>query len=175
MLRDSKNNNLEISKSEKHSVVLGIDPGYERLGICIVEKDKGKKETLTFSDCIRTNPKMSFSDRLLEIGNAIESIIEEFGPTELATENLFLSMNQKTAMRVAETRGVILFLSRKYGLSINEYTPMQIKLAITSYGKSDKKQMISMVQKLIKIDKPDALDDEYDAIAVALTHLAIKK
>jgi crossover junction endodeoxyribonuclease RuvC len=161
------------SKENKKSVVLGIDPGYERMGVCIIEKEYGKKESLIFSDCIRTNSKIAFPDRLLEIGESLDSIINEFGPNALAIENLFITNNQKTAMRVSETRGVLLYLSRKYGLTINEYAPMQIKTAITSYGKSDKKQMISMVQKLIKINKPDALDDEYDAIAVALTHLAI--
>ncbi len=155
--------------------VLGIDPGYERLGIAIVEKIGGRnKDILLYSSCFQTSAKLAFPDRLKLLGDEVKRIMEEFEPTALAIESLFFKTNQKTAMHVAEARGVILYEARNRNISVNEYAPLSIKNAITSYGKADKRQMISMIPKLVKINKEIKHDDEYDAIAVALTHLAIK-
>lgn len=148
--------------------ILGIDPGYERLGVAVIEKKKDG-EDLLFSECFRTDAKLPFGDRLLHIGQRIESVIKEMSPEALAIENLFVSTNQKTAMRVGEVRGVILYLSEKAGLSVKEFTPLQVKIAITGYGKSEKKQVDHMVRRLIQINKKNILDDEIDAIAIALT------
>jgi len=156
-------------------IVLGIDPGYERLGISIVQKVQGKKEVLLFSSCIRTSAKLTFTDRLLELGKAIEEVIQDFEPKELAIENLFLSANQKTAMKVSETRGAIIYIAKKSGLKISEYTPMQVKVAITGHGGADKTQIIKMLKNILNIEKEIEFDDEYDAIAIALTHLAYEK
>ena len=128
-----------------------------------------------YSDCLRTSPKESFEQRLLVIGNEIEKVIEEYSPKALAIENLFLSNNQKTAMRVAEVRGAILYLAAKNGLVISEMTPLQIKLAVTGDGKSSKDQMMKMVNLLIKTTKKDMLDDEYDAIAAGIAFFALNK
>lgn len=155
--------------------VLGIDPGYERLGIAIIEKKVSEKENLLYSACIRTSSKESFSQRLLTLGEHIERVIQEFSPDALAIENLYLSNNQKTAMRVAEVRGMILFLAMKHGLIIEEFNPLQIKLAITGDGKSTKEQIMKMVALLIKIANKQALDDEFDAIAVGLSFFALGK
>ena len=152
--------------------IISIDPGYERLGVAILDKEKGQKETVAFSDCIRTNTKDIFEDRLREIGIKIEKLIEEYKPEALSIENLFISNNQKTAMRVAEVRGVLIYICRKNNLSIKEFTPLQIKLAVTGDGKSAKDQVIKMVKLLVKNIKEKALDDEYDAIAIGLTYFA---
>jgi crossover junction endodeoxyribonuclease RuvC len=152
--------------------ILSIDPGYERLGVAILDKEKGQKEVLVFSDCIKTSPKDSFEDRLTQIGLKIEELIFIYKPTALSIENLFISNNQKTAMRVAEVRGTLIYICRKNNLSIKEFTPLQVKLSVTGDGKSSKDQMIKMVKLLIKGVKPDALDDEYDAIAVGLAFFA---
>ncbi|MCX6716343.1 MAG: crossover junction endodeoxyribonuclease RuvC [Candidatus Taylorbacteria bacterium] len=153
--------------------VIGIDPGYERLGIAIVEKPEGKgKETLLFSECFRTSAKTSFPDRLKALGEEFRRLIEEFEPEALSIETIFFTTNQKTAIQVAEARGVLLYEARNHNLSVFEYSPLQIKIAITSYGKADKKQIISMIPKLVYIEKVIEHDDEYDAIAAALTHLA---
>jgi crossover junction endodeoxyribonuclease RuvC len=144
--------------------ILGIDPGYDRVGIAIVEKEK-----LIYSECFETNRNDLFEDRLLAISKKIENIIKEFSPQALAIETLFLNNNQKTAMRVAEARGVIIVEARKNGLEISELSPLEVKVAITGYGKSDKKQIQNMVTRLVKIEKKKILDDEYDAIAIALT------
>lgn len=155
--------------------ILAIDPGYERLGIAILEKNINQKETVLFSDCLRTSATLPFEDRLLELGLRIESLIQEYLPTSLSIENLFISKNQKTAMRVAEVRGMLIYLARKYNLSVKEYNPMQIKLAVTGDGKSTKDQMMKMVSMLVKNIKPKALDDEYDAIAIGLAFFAYEK
>ncbi len=155
--------------------VLAIDPGYERLGIAVIDKTTTNKDDLVYSDCLRTSPKESFEQRLLVIGNEIEKVIEEYSPKALAIENLFLSNNQKTAMRVAEVRGAILYLAAKNGLVISEMTPLQIKLAVTGDGKSSKDQMMKMVNLLIKTTKKDMLDDEYDAIAAGIAFFALNK
>ena len=153
-------------------ILLAIDPGYERLGVAILQKEKGKKETILFSDCVRTSAKLSFEDRLVEIGLKVEELISLYKPEALSIENLFISNNQKTAMRVAEVRGTIIYLSKKNSLIVNEYTPLQVKSSVTGDGKSSKDQVIKMVKLLTKTNKPNMLDDEYDAIAIGLAFFA---
>jgi crossover junction endodeoxyribonuclease RuvC len=157
--------------------VLALDPGYERLGIAIIEKDiKTGKESWVYSETFRTVGTDEFADRLEQIGTHIKSIIDIYKPSMCAIENLFISNNQKTAMRVSEVRGALLFVAREAELEIFEYTPLQIKAAVGGHGKADKKAVMNMTQKLIAIpDLPKGskrLDDEYDAIACGLTHFA---
>ena len=151
--------------------VLAIDPGYERLGIAVAERVNGK-DILLFSECFQTSAKAAFPIRLRMLGEEIARVIEEFQPTVLAIETLFFTNNQKTAMNVSEARGVIVYEAARHGLPVAEYGPGQIKNATTGYGKSDKKQVISMLPKLIKISREIEHDDEYDAIACAITCLA---
>lgn len=154
-------------------IVLGIDPGYEKIGIAIIEKEISGKEKLLFSGCIKTNRKDSHSERLGFLGQEVEAVIEKYNPKILAIEKLFFNTNQKTALLVSEARGVVLFIAQKNGLEIHEFTPPQIKLAVTGDGKADKKQVIKMISLLIKIPSGKKEDDEFDAIAVATTCLAI--
>src|SRR3989338_7469073 len=178
--------------------IIAIDPGYERLGIAILEKteswpkrSEGNKtykarattETLIFSECFKTSSKLPHHERLSLIGNRIKEIIKKYKPEQLATEKLFFSGNQKTAMLVAEARGVILYTGSSLGLSVFEYTPNEVKIAITGYGRSEKKQIIDMVGRLIDVPQIPASrkatqgksDDEFDAIAIGLTHFAIHR
>ncbi len=155
--------------------LISIDPGYERLGIAIIEKNPKEKEKLLYSDCFRTEKKLPHHERLGLIGNEIGRVISEFKPEALCLENLFFSTNQKTAITVAEARGVILYEAAKNDLKVFEYGPGQIKVAVTGYGKSDKNQIIAMIPRLIKINKEIKYDDEYDAIAVGLTCFAIER
>ncbi len=157
------------------TIVLGIDPGFERLGISIISKQKGKKEELIYSECFKTKATLTFNKRLGQIGEQIETIIKKYKPDILGIENLFLTTNQTTVMRVAETRGVIIYIAEKNNLLIREYTPLQIKMAVTGYGKADKKQVMSMVSKLIDLNGNKTSDDELDSIAVALTTIAYEK
>jgi crossover junction endodeoxyribonuclease RuvC len=154
-------------------IILGIDPGFERIGIAILEKNKGdKKEKVLFSECFKTSAELKFPERLLLIGKEINSIIKKFKPEILAIETLFLTTNQKTVMHVAEVRGVVLYEASQKGLKIFEASPPQIKIAITGYGKANKEQVMKMVKILVDIDNLKKSDDELDAIGIALTAFA---
>lgn len=155
--------------------IISIDPGYERLGIAILKKIPKDREVLVFSECFKTSSKLPHHERLSLIGNKIKEVIKKYKPEALATEKLFFSGNQKTAMLVAEARGVILYTGSSLGLQVFEYTPNEVKIAITGYGRSEKRQMIDMVKKLIKVTSKTNSDDEFDAIAIGLTHFAIHR
>ncbi len=152
--------------------ILGIDPGYDRLGIAVIDKPRIGKETLLYSDCFQTSSKEPIHDRLGKIGAEVARVLEEYKPDCLSIETLFLSNNQKTAMRVSEARGIIMYEAIRHSIPVHEYGPMQIKTAVTGDGTSDKERMTKMVHLLIKIPPKKTADDEYDAIAVALTHSA---
>jgi len=151
--------------------VLSIDPGYGRIGIAVLERQQGK-DTLLFSECFETDKKAVFSDRLVSIGKRLSSVIAEHSPDALAIETLLFNTNQKTALQVSEARGVIVYHARAAGLSIYEYTPLQIKNAVCGYGKAPKDQVALMTQKLIHIPHEITHDDEMDAIATGITCLA---
>ncbi len=152
--------------------VLGIDPGFERLGIAVLEKTTSGKERVLFSECFKTAPSLEFSGRLRRIGEEIEKIINTYKPNMLAMETLFLNTNQKTAMRVAEARGVVLLKAAEAGLKIFEASPPEVKAAVAGDGRADKKQMMKMVKMLLKMEEEKRSDDEMDAIAMALACLA---
>jgi crossover junction endodeoxyribonuclease RuvC len=150
--------------------ILGIDPGYDRLGIAIIEK--GQKDEVIYSECFETSSKEVFLERLRKIGTRVKDIIEKYSPEIMAIESLFIAKNQKTAMRVSEARGVIIYEAICKNLLVYEYTPLQVKMAITSNGRSDKTSVMKMLPLLIKLPKKSTKDDEYDAIAIALTCIA---
>jgi crossover junction endodeoxyribonuclease RuvC len=156
-------------------IILGIDPGFERIGISIIEKKHREKESLVYSECFKTKSTLPFYERILLIGQKIEEISIKYKPGAIAIEKLFFTANQKTAMGVAEARGVIIYSAIKHGLRVFEYTPQEIKIAVTGYGKSDKSAIMSMVPKLIKIEKDIKSDDELDAIAIGLTCFACER
>ncbi|MBX4181442.1 crossover junction endodeoxyribonuclease RuvC [Candidatus Parcubacteria bacterium] len=149
--------------------VLGIDPGFDRLGVSVVENN-----SVLFSCCIETNRKSAYEERLLYIGDELTKIIRKWKPKDLAIEKLFFNQNTTNAMKVAEARGVVIYLAKSAGLNIHEYSPQEIKIAVTGYGKADKIQINTMVRKLVSIPSKDTkvLDDEVDAIALCITHLA---
>lgn len=153
--------------------ILGIDPGYDRLGIAVIEKPPKGKEVVLFSECFSTSSKDPIYARLKSVGDEVVRVMEQFKPDEIALETLFITKNQKTAMRVAEVRGIIIYKAVKRGIAVSEYSPMEVKMAVTGDGTSDKSRMIKMIHLLVKIPERK-YDDEYDAIAVALTH-AVKK
>ena len=153
--------------------ILGIDPGFERLGVAVLEKNKGdKKEAVIFSECFKTSAKLPFPERLALIGNEIKRAIKKYQPEILSIETLFLTTNHKTVMQVAEARGVVIYEAAEAGLQVFEASPPQIKIATTGYGRSDKSQINKMVKILVDIDEKVASDDELDAIAIALTAFA---
>lgn len=155
--------------------ILSIDPGFERIGIAIIEKTNSNKDVLVFSECFKTSAKILFHERLTLIGKEVEKIIKKYKPEVLAIEKLYFTTNQKTVMSVSEARGTIMYVASKNGLFIHEYTPPQIKVAVTGYGKASKEMILSMVPKLIDMKKGINSDDELDAIAIGLTCLACER
>jgi len=151
--------------------VIAIDPGYDRIGIAVIEKEK-KEEKILFSECFITNRKKHLNERIFSLGERINYIIKKYSPEFLAIESLFFSKNTKTALSVAEARGVIIYQAMKNNIPVYEYTPNQIKVAVGGYGGAHKRDILFMVEKLVKIDKRKRIDDELDAIAIGLTFLA---
>lgn len=151
--------------------VLSIDPGYDRLGVAILEHQEGK-EKLLFSDCIETDKNHELIDRLFIAGQKVESLLEEHKPDAIAIETIFFNKNQKTAIGVAQMRGILIYLAKTHSCQVYEFGPQEIKVAVTGYGKSDKNGVIMMVKQLLPNVPEKALDDEYDAIAVGITCLA---
>lgn len=151
--------------------VLALDPGYDRLGVAVIERVSGK-ESLVYSACIETDKKSDLTDRLFYVGTAVANLIEEYAPEAVAIETLFFNKNIKTAIGVAQARGIIIFLAKKAGCAVYEFGPQEIKVAVTGYGKSDKSAVIDMVKRLVVNAPEKAHDDEYDAIAVGITALA---
>src|SRR5262245_50852271 len=120
--------------------VLGVDPGYERLGVAILEGDKNR-QTVLYSSCIETSRTLPHEKRLGIIGKEIAAIIETYSPDFLAIETLFFNKNQKTALRVSEARGVVIHEAAEKKIPVYEYTPLQIKIAVTGYGRGTKEQV----------------------------------
>lgn len=154
--------------------VLACDPGFERLGVAVVKRE-GPKEQLIHSDCIRTSASDSFPTRLKTLGAAIEGLIREYAPDAVALEEVFFEKNAKTAMKIAEVRGMLAYIAASKGLTVYQFTPLQVKVAVTGYGKSDKRAVAHMVGRLVTLPTRKRLDDELDAIAVGLTCLASTK
>lgn len=156
--------------------ILAIDPGFERLGVAILEKNPGdKKETVIYSECFKTSAKIPFPERLALIGNKIEEVLKKYKPEALAIEKLYFEKNQKTAMGVSEARGVVVYECAKRAMQIFEYTPLQIKSAVAGYGKATKDAVMDMVPKLALMDKASNSDDELDAIAIGITCIACER
>jgi len=151
--------------------VLAFDPGFERLGAAVVERIDGK-EILLHSDCIRTSATLPFFERLRVLGSAVEALVDTYKPTAMSLEDIYFAKNAKTAMKVAEVRGMLMYIAASHHLSLFEYTPLQVKVAITGYGQSDKTAVAHMVSRLVHLPPHKKLDDEVDAIAVGLTCLA---
>ena len=133
-------------------IILGIDPGYDRLGVAVIKKANPKDEVL-FSTCLETNSKDEYADRLVSLGNELEKILDDWQPTTSGIEKLYFTVNQKTAMKVAGAIGMISYLIKKRNIPLAEYTPLQIKSCVTGFGGANKNQMISLSPKLRKIEK----------------------
>ena len=149
--------------------IIGIDPGTGILGFGVVEVNGGKTRLVT-AGVIRTPAHTPLDERLVEIYDGLKEIIDETQPHEMSIEKLFFAQNVTTAISVSHARGVAMLAGKKAGLTIHEYTPLQIKQTLTGYGRADKKQMQEMVRlhlNLTSIPKPD---DAADALATAITH-----
>ncbi|MEK7599660.1 MAG: crossover junction endodeoxyribonuclease RuvC [Patescibacteria group bacterium] len=149
--------------------ILGIDPGTGILGFGVIDVIKGKP-TLVDAGVIRTSSKDGDAERLQTIFEELTSIISETKPTEMSVEKLFFAQNVTTAMTVSQARGVVLLAGKQAGLNIHEYTPLQIKQALTGYGRAEKKQIQEMVRVILQLKEVPKPDDCADALAAAITH-----
>ena len=149
-------------------IILGIDPGFDRLGCAILKKEKGAEELL-YSTCLVSDKKLPHERRLLSLGEKLGKIMDKYKPDIAAVEKLFLFKNQKTIMGVAEARGMVLYLAALKKIRVKEFTPLEIKMALTGYGRAEKSQVQKMVKSVLKMPEILKSDDEMDAIACAIT------
>lgn len=154
--------------------VLGIDPGTATIGWGVVDQN-GQTQTAIDYGHISTHKDTPFAERLVEIADDIEALLRKYQPDEVAIEELFFYNNQKTAISVAQARGVILLTCERFSGSVYGYTPLEIKQALTNYGRADKTQVQQMVKHLLKLTEIPRPDDTADALAIALCHLSRRK
>jgi crossover junction endodeoxyribonuclease RuvC len=152
-------------------LILAVDPGYERLGLAVIRRTE-KGEELVASLCARTPKELPLSERIGLLAKEVAALIEEHRPDALAMERIYFSKSRSTALGVAEVRGMLETLASQHQLPVFQYSPQEVKLAITGYGASDKKAIASMLPALISMPPGARLDDELDAIAVGITCLA---
>lgn len=150
--------------------ILGIDPGTAIVGYSILEYQDKKIKLIDYG-CIYTEKTLPMGDRLLQIYEELEYLIKKHKPEHIAVEELFYFKNNKTVISVGEARGVILLAGKKNNLKLGEYTPLQVKIGITGYGKAEKKQVQLMVKKILNLKEIPKPDDAADAIAIAITHI----
>ncbi len=150
-------------------VILGIDPGTARCGYGLINDAKGR---LSLIECglIETPPNSPLTDRLLTIHTRLLELIDGQNPGSVAVEELFFASNAKTALSVGQARGVILLAAATSGVPVAEYTPLQVKQAVTGYGRADKEQVRSMVKTILKLQDLKGHDDASDALAIAICH-----
>ncbi|MDO8231842.1 MAG: crossover junction endodeoxyribonuclease RuvC [bacterium] len=150
--------------------ILAIDPGYDRLGIAIIEGNPSRP-SLIMSDCVLPE-KGAREKRLATVATSVSAAIKKYAPDALAIESLFFSTNKKTALGVAEARGAILAIAGIASLPVIECTPQQVKIAVTGHGRASKSDIENMVPRLVTLPKRKRLDDELDAIAIGIAALA---
>ncbi len=149
-------------------LILGIDPGYGRLGYAVIEVVKNKPKAIVYG-VITTEKNTESKDRLREIAADVRSVIEKYKPSKMVIEELFFAKSTTTALKVAEVRGVMLLLAAEAGMDVAEVKPNEVKLAMTGYGKADKKQMQQMVKVVFCLKTSPKIDDAADALAIAWT------
>ena len=154
--------------------ILGIDPGIERCGWGVVEEDQGKLKTLDCG-CLLTSKKDDVSKRLEDLYNQLSNLLKKEKPDFVAIEDLFFNSNAKTAIIVGQARGVIMLSVQQASIPIYSYSPLQIKMSITGYGRAEKSQIQQMVKNVLHLAQIPKPDDVADALAVALTYSFVNK
>ena len=147
--------------------ILGIDPGTVAIGLGLIEY-QNKKATLVAFDCLTTNPKETTAERLNDLHQKLTKFIKKHKPEIITVENLFFFKNLKTVIKVSQARGVILLAASQQKITVYEYTPLQIKQALTGYGRAEKNQVQHMVKAVLGLKEIPQPDDAADALAIAL-------
>ncbi len=151
-------------------ITIGIDPGSVKTGYGVVQQKSPNQVTHIDNGVITTSAKSQFPSRLLKIHQGLREVIEKYNPGELAVEDIFYAKNVKSALKLGHVRGVIMLTAMQLGLTVAEYTPTQIKQAVTGYGRADKVQVQRMVKTILNLPEI-APKDASDALAVALCHI----
>jgi len=151
-------------------LVLGMDPGTATTGFGLVKYEQGREIMIRYG-VIKTSPSMEMPQRLVKISREYNELLDVYHPDAVAIEELFHHKNAKTVISVAQCRGILLMTPAARDIDIAEYTPLQVKQAVTGFGNADKKQVQIMVQKILKLDTVPKPDDAADALAIALCHL----
>jgi crossover junction endodeoxyribonuclease RuvC len=154
--------------------ILGIDPGTATTGWAILEEKNGEVVPCAYG-CILTKKERSTAERLLEVAQDLRKIIKKYRPQEAAIEDIFFFKNVKTAVKVSQSRGVLLLTLEEFKVKIAEYTPLQVKQALTGYGRAEKKQIQLMTKNILHLKSLPKPDDTADALAIALCHLNSRK
>lgn len=149
--------------------ILGVDPGYAILGWGVIEYGASRYR-LMGCGAVETDKDASWPERLKMIYAGLVGVIEEYRPEECAIEELFFNSNQKTAIKVGEARGVSVLACASAGLKVYEYTPLQVKQALTGYGRAEKHQIQEMVRQILGLERAPRPDDAADAVAIAICH-----
>lgn len=149
-------------------IILGIDPGFSRLGYAIIDTNKGNSKVIDCA-CFETSPRLEYIKRLTLVADKVKELISQYKPQFLAIERIFFTQNQKTALQIAEVRGILLYLAASSGIPTCEYTPLEIKMALCGYGKATKEQVQKMLKILLNISFLPKEDDASDALAISLT------
>ena len=149
--------------------ILGIDPGIAIVGFGLIESDRGTMRMLQYG-AVTTEAGLPLATRLVQIEDDMRALIQQLRPDEIAIEELFFSKNITTGIAVAHGRGVVLCTAERLGVPIFEYTPMQVKQAVVGYGLAEKKQVMDMTRRLLKLKAVPRPDDAADALAIAICH-----
>ncbi len=149
--------------------ILGIDPGYAIVGFGVVEYAGINFQPIEYG-AILTEAHTPFTERLCSIDRDIEEIFRRYQPECMAVEKLYFTSNQKTAIDVAQARGILILAAAKRGIPVFEYTPLQVKMAVVGYGKAEKKQVMTMTKNILKLKQIPKPDDAADALAIAICH-----
>ena len=149
--------------------ILGIDPGYAIVGVGVIEYTHGRFQVVGYG-AVTTQANTNFTVRLKTIYDEVSLLIAKYQPQAMAIEKLYFNDNQKTAIDVAQARGVILLAAANAGVPIYEYTPLQVKLAVVGYGRAEKRQMQEMTRSLLRLKSVPKPDDTADALAIAICH-----
>jgi crossover junction endodeoxyribonuclease RuvC len=148
--------------------ILGIDPGYGLCGFAVLETSQKNEPELQTFGVISTKPQTNFAERLIEIADDIEHLLKKHQPDVLSIEDLFFAKNVTTGLQVAQVRGIIIYLAKKFGCQIIEPKPVEVKSSFTGNGQANKSEMKKMVKIIFRLEKNPKIDDAADAIAIAL-------
>ena len=155
-------------------LVIGIDPGLARLGYGVIRRDRNIVTPVCYG-CLETHANTRSGERLLEIHTGLVSLFDRYPPAAVAMERLFFSRNVTSAMAVSEVRGIVLLTAEQRGVPVTEYTPNQVKKAITGSGRADKVQVQNMITRLLGLGEIPQPDDAADALSIALCHIHVMR